>query len=145
MSFMPILQEKYKKNIEKFYFDACKKHKTSVLSLKIDSGFHQLGEYLEITTEKGDKFTVQDGEEPTITFQEVVVHTDYAVEVEERTILSYEFRVQKLENGKFSHRGKTYHSENDLIEALEHDALSENHYADITDVKLKITKSQWVQ
>lgn len=143
MSFMPILQEKHKKSIEKFYFDACKKHKTSVLSLRIDSGFHQLGEYLEVTTEKGDKFKVQDDEEPTVIFQETVEYADYTIEVEERTILSYEFRVQKLENGKFSQRGKTYHSEKNLIEALEHDALSENHYADITDVRLRVTKSQW--
>lgn len=145
MSFMPILQEKHKKSIEKFYFDACKKHKTSVLSLRIDSGFHKLGEYLEIFTEKGDKFTVQDGEEPTVVFQEVVEYADYAVEVEEKTIFSYEFRVLKLENGKFRYMDKTYHSENDLIEALEHDALSENHYADIKDVKLRVTNSQWVQ
>ena len=145
MSFMPILQEKHKKSIEKFYFDACKKHKTSVLSLRIESGFHQLGEYLEITTEKGDKFTVQDGDEPTVFFQETVEYADYAIEVEERTILSYEFRVQKLENGKFSCRGKTYHSEKDLLEALEYDAVGENHYADITDASAKIIKSQWVQ
>ena len=145
MSFMPILQEKHKKNIEKFYFDACKKHKTSVLSLRIDSGFHKLGEYLEIITEKGDKFEVQDGEEPTVFFQETVEYADYAVEVEERTILSYEFRVQKLVNGKFSHRGKTYHNENDLIKALEYDAVGENHYADITDTSAKVIKSQWVQ
>lgn len=87
---------------------------------------------------------MQDGEEPTVVFQEVVEYADYAVEVEEKTTFSYEFRVLKLESGKFRYMDKTYHSENDLIEALEHDALSENHYADIKDVKLRVTNSQWV-
>lgn len=145
MSFMPILQEKHKKNIEKFYFDACEKHKTPVLSLQIDSGFHQLDEYLSIFTEKGDSFYAVGDEEPVIRFNTTTTRRTYEFVVENKTILSYVLHVEQLDDGKFSHGDKTYNSEEELLKSLESGVLNDVYYSDIVDDSMEILESKWIK
>lgn len=118
------LYEEYKLSIDKFYEDARTHHGMSFMKLNIETGGHELGHYLSVSTEKDDKWSIDVSYQfrPEIYFspadnwdKKTICYTTVRNDVER-----YSCKVIQHEDGSFTLNHKKFATEAELFDEVKH-------------------------